>query len=206
MDTQIGKYANEVSEYFKNIYPGRKYGIFREKFADIVHIDVHVLHPTPNDDYFIIYTTGMSDLPMTTPDELDEPINWSHAEVFAVLPSTWQPENTEDEVHHWIVTMLRYVARMPHLYKTWLADGHTMPNGSEYSPVAEGSLLSSLILLTGNPPLTTSDGTRINFYMTVPITKLETEFKLENGVDALLAKFEEKNLSAIIDTFRGCCV
>jgi hypothetical protein len=42
--------------------------------------------------------------------------------------------------------------------------------------------------------------------MVMPITEAETEFKLEQGMDALMARFDEHDVPMVIDMFRKSCV
>ena len=75
----------------------------------------------------------------------------------------------------WPIQMLKFLARFPHEYKTWLGWGHTIPNGPDYAPVCDGlgfggAVLDSLSLV---PELTTEDGKTIRFYMLIPAYKEE---------------------------------
>ena len=46
-------------------------GVFHEIISDLVHIDVHVVPANDHCPYLRLVTSGMSDLPMTVPAEVD---------------------------------------------------------------------------------------------------------------------------------------
>ncbi|MCL2169607.1 MAG: suppressor of fused domain protein [Defluviitaleaceae bacterium] len=200
------KYMDEVCAHFDSLFPQRETRVLHEIVSDIVHIDVHVMFPLSDDDFFVIYTTGMSDLPMVVPKELDNPDDWKHSELFMYLPASWNPEGEFTRENFWHVELVKFLARMPHMYNTWLADGHTIPNGPNYEPFLGGSQLSSAIILGLLEPLFAADGTRISMNMVVPLTRAETEHKLEYGTDALLKLFDEHDVPLVVDENRRSVV
>ena len=102
--------------------------VFHEVVSDLVHIDIHQIPPSDERPYWTLVTSGMSDLPMTTPEGREE---FAHAELVLCLPKSWKMEQSDwkDEVHYWPIRWLKVCARFPHEYKTWLCWGHTLPNG-----------------------------------------------------------------------------
>lgn len=190
-------YTEEVINHFDKVFPGRTTNVFHELISDLIHIDVHFMEPTEEEPFRVIYTTGMSDLPMTLPEELEK--DWGHlkrAELMLFLPEYWPIGSDEfnDEKNYWPVRLLKQLARFPHQYNTWLGYGHTIPNSADYDPYAENTGLNGVILSCLNEnisTLTTMDGTRINFYSLIPLYKEEMDYKLEQGMDALFDKLAE---------------
>jgi hypothetical protein len=182
---------------------GRAETVFHEIVSDLVHIDVH---PIRGEACTWLVTTGMSDLPMTVPEGAEE---WRHAEVMIALPSDWPltPQAWKDERHYWPIRLLKGLARLPHLYATWLGEGHTVPNGDPPAPYAPGTGLCCALLLPaldvpeGFTPLALPDRT-IHFLQILPIHRFEMERKLLQGTDALLDLFDEHELSPIVDPAR----
>jgi len=208
-------YLDEICAYFDKLYPNRETTVFHEIVSDLVHIDVHVMKPTPEDDFYVVYTTGMSDLPMAVPNEIPNAQDYKHAELFMFLPSSWNPhsETSTDPTlirGTWAIPTIKFFARMPHEYKTWLGGGHTIPNGPDYDPFLEGSELSGVVLLDyggeDGSYLIANDGTRINTLMLMPLTRAETEYKLEHGMGALIDRLEEHDVPMIIDMYRKSAV
>ena len=84
--TAYGTYAEEISAHFEELFPGRECFVFHEIISDLVHIDVNIMRPTEKQSFYVVYTTGMSDLPMTLPDEIADREELEYAEVFLLLP------------------------------------------------------------------------------------------------------------------------
>ena len=209
-----GKFADAVNERFEALFPGRETTVFHEIISDLVHIDVNVMKPGKDDDCYVIFTTGMSDLPMTLPDSIKERDDLKYAELFMFLPLSWHPGEAyaistqlpyED---HWPIEAIKFLARFPHEYKTWLGTGHTIPNGQNYEPFLDGSEMSCFMLLDmgDDYKIEMEDGTVINTYMVAPITRAETEYKLEHGMSALIDKFAEQDVQLVIDMYRKSTV
>lgn len=181
--------------------------VFHEFMSDHVHIDVHVVKATSNFPYVRLVTSGMSDLPMTTPEDPQIP---RHLELMMTLPSDWQvdKESFEDERWYWPVRLLKYLARFPHKYGTWLGWGHTIPHGDPAESYAPDVKFSGAILLpSANVPegfhsLEIEGVKTISFYAVVPLYQAEMALKLRSGTDELLRRFEKKRVSDIVDLTR----
>ncbi|MFK8303634.1 suppressor of fused domain protein [Capnocytophaga stomatis] len=201
-------YMDEICEHFKK-YIGEPESVFHEIMSEYVHIDVHWIKPTEERPYHVLFTTGMSDYPMYLPKELENPNEFSHAELMVYLPKDWKiDENSFDDDNYWPIYFLKMIARFPHQYKTWMAEGHTIPNGLEAEPIANTNFGCILLM----PPylsapqdflkLQTKDETTINFYCILPLYVEEMDLKLEEGVDALLDLFDEYQISEVVDIHR----
>ncbi len=182
-------YAQEVEEHFEAIFPGRETRVIHEILSEFVHIDLHVMWPTADQPFYVVYTTGMSDLPMTVPPQVKEDI--SRAELYILLPGDWPMEQFGPGAPMsvcWPITTLQFLARFPHAYKTWLAYGHTIPNGEDYAPFDPSVGFSAVLLNHGDGPLSSleaKDGQRLFFYQVVPCYKEEIEYSLKYGKDKL---------------------
>jgi len=189
--------------------------VFHEILSDLVHIDVNIMKPTEKDNFHVIYTTGMSDLPMSVPDGIEDKDDIKYAELFMFLPGGWNSGGAgtistdmpyED---YWPINLIKYLARFPHEYKTWLGSGHTIPNGPDYEPFLDGSEMSGTVILELDEsfsPLATESGAIVRLYMVMPITRAEMEYKLEHGMSALHDKFAESDLQLVVDMYRKSVV
>jgi len=188
-------------------YLGEAQSVFHELLSDTVHIDVHVVRPTPERNYYTLYTTGMSALPMQTPEDATD---YTYAELMICLPPDWPllGEQLEESDYYWPIGWLKTLARLPHDYNTWLGWGHTIPHGDPAMPIAEHTDMCAFMIL---PPLQVDeefltldmeDGRQVHFYAVLPIYLEELEHKLEHGMDALLDKFEEYEVDEIFDPNR----
>lgn len=184
-------------------------GVFHEIISDLVHIDVHVVPANDQFPYLRLVTSGMSDLPMTVPAEVDTDVP-RYMELMVTLPADWpiSQEAFEDERNYWPVRLLKGMARLPHEYDTWLGFGHTIPNGHPSEPYAPGVGFDGAIVL---PPVTApeefaalelDDGKTISFMSLVPLYPEEMDLKLKKGAEALLDRFDAKNIQDVIEPGR----
>lgn len=201
------KYAEEIDAHFARLYPERETSVFHEIVSDTVHIDLNIMAPTKEEPFYVVYTTGMSALPMHLPEELEK--DYSHlkyGELQLHLPEEWLVGNEafKDNKNYWPFRLLKELARFPHKYNSYLGYGHTIPNSADYIPYAENTDLSGVILaLFGEDEsctVTTSDDETIMLYSVIPLYKEEMDYKLEAGMDALFYELEDLqfNLQLVI--------
>jgi hypothetical protein len=93
--------------------------VFHELLSDAVHIDVHHVAPSTERRFHALVTTGMSDRPMSVPQGCEQ---FRFAELVVLLPPEWpaSQDHFGDESVYWPVRFLKYLARLPHKYDTWL--------------------------------------------------------------------------------------
>ena len=205
----MGVYAEEVDKRFESLFPGRESRVLHEILSDIVHIDVHVMWPTQEQNFFVVYTTGMSDLPMTIPQEVSakDRERLKLSELYLFLPGDWplSPDALPAEEAYWPIRTLKFMARFPHQYKTWLGWGHTVPNGPDYAPLDDSVGFGAVVLVGGGEGelghIDLPDGGRLNLYGLIPAYKEEVEYKLKYGMEALEKIFKD-GLPLILDPKR----
>jgi hypothetical protein len=181
------------------------FGNFKNVIHEIVspdiHVDICVVEPTEQRNYYTLVTMGMGAHRMNVPAELAE-YKLERAEVLIYLPADWKIDST-DEKDYWPLRWLKVLARLPRNQDTWLGFGHTVPNGE---PFAENTSLSGVMLI--NPQdvdqeasvCTLPDGEEVNFYQVIPLHAEEMEFKIANDAETLLEKMGE--VSAVLDIGR----
>jgi hypothetical protein len=182
--------------------------VWHEIISDKVHIDVHVVNPTPDRPYYTLVTSGMSDLPMHAPQGAEQ---FKFAELMLCLPPDWPMDQDawqKDEASYWPIRMLKSMARFPHDYRTWLFWGHTVPNGNPPAPLAEGCALIGCMLAE---PMTVSTDffeleisaeKTIHFLALYPLYQEEMDLKLKKGAEELLKRFHRAKISEIINPRR----
>lgn len=200
-----GNSIDEISDHIEK-YIGEIDLVFHEIISDKVHIDVHWVKPTIERPYHTFVTSGMSDKKMITPPGVDD---LKYAELCICLPKDWEisEESFLEEANYWPIRWLKYLARFPHEYDTWLSYGHTIPNGDPAEPFTSETLLNTMLIL---PSVTFSDGFHqlkldsktIDFYTLIPIYTEELELKMKKGVDALFDGFDKFGVSDILDLNR----
>lgn len=186
---------------------GKVESVFHEIISDAVHIDVHFVKASADFPFIRLVTSGMSDLPMTIPEGSEVP---KFVELLITLPGDWRLDQAsfEDEAWYWPVRLIKQLARLPHKYNTWLGFGHTVPNGDPAAPYAPSTKLCGAMVL---PSVTVPDGfhklridehKEITFLSVVPLYDEEMNLKLRVGLDELLDKLGNMNVSDVVDPAR----
>jgi hypothetical protein len=200
------EYIEQISAHIEK-HLGPVETVFHELVSDKVHIDVHFVKPTTDFPYVRLVTSGMSDLPMRTPDDQRIP---RHAELLITLPPDWKlsQSDMEDERWYWPIRHLKILARLPHEYETWLGWGHTVPNGDPPTPYANNTkFCGALVVPSVTVPkefhtLEIKNVKDISFFAMVPLYESEMNLKLRSGLDALLSRFDKHGVSDIVDLSR----
>lgn len=177
--------------------------VFHELISDKVHIDVHWVKTEGADPSSLMVTTGMSDLPMRVIPGAER---FRFAELCIQLPGEWPitPEAFEDDRNYWPIRLLKFLARFPHNFNTWLGPGHTLPNGDPPAPFDESvDFVCALI----HPPLALpprfqvcrcDQDKSVYFYSVIPLYLEEMQLKLDRGVDELIGRFRKNGVTDLI--------
>lgn len=195
----------EISDHIEK-YVGTIESVFHELVSDKIHIDIHWVKPTQEKPFHTLVTSGMSDLPMQTPDGFE---GSKYAELSICLPEDWKISDSdfEDENNYWPIRWLKILARFPHGYDTWLSYGHTIPNGDPATPFTKDTLMDSFVLL---PSIVFSqefhtlklEHKTINFYSLIPLYSEEVNLKLKMGVESLFDGFDAHGINDVLDIKR----
>jgi hypothetical protein len=181
--------------------------VFHEIVSDVVHLDVHHIPPNDACPHHVLFTTGMSALPMTVPDGFEAE---QRVELVLALPAHWKvsKEDWADERWYWPIRQMKALARLPHEYNTWLWFGHTIPNGDPPEPYAEGvpfccALIAPPLLMDSDAQtVEVPSGNRVRFLTAVWLHPGEVVMKLNKGADALFDRFDERGYDDMLDLDR----
>lgn len=205
-----GRYADAVDAHFASLFPGRESRVIHEIVSEYVHVDVHVLWPTQEQNFFVLYTIGMSDRPMVIPRQVPaaQRPDLELAEVFLMLPGDWPLKAGEapTQAVYWPVVLMKTLARFPHQYQSWLGHGHTLPNTAGYDPYAPGVPFGAAVLVGGGDGalghLDAQDGRRVNLLCVIPAYKEEVEYKLTYGMTALSKLYDDHDVYPVLNVHR----
>jgi len=168
---------------------------------DETHIAVNVVRPNEESGYLTIFTSGMSDRPMTVPTGRED---YKYAELVMFLPASWTipTRNDSDESSLWPFQWLRNIAYYPHQADTWLGGPHTIIASDDPPvPLGPGTNQSCLFLAADYAewsPMKLNDGRTIHFYTVMPIFTDERDFEVAHGVDALIERFQTRGITPIV--------
>ena len=181
-----------IEQHIKNTF-GEFENVFHELVSPDIHVDICVVPPSDERDYYTLVTMGMGAHQMNVPEELAE-YKLERAELAIALPPDWKldEESLKDERWYWPIGLLKVLARLPISNDTWLGFGHTM---DKQSPFAEDTELCAALLVgpqdvvwNGGEVCTLPSGEEVNFYQVIPLYRNEMEYKMEHDADALLKK------------------
>lgn len=202
--------AREKIEDHIEKHIGKIDNVYHELVSHLVHLDIYIVKATKERPYHTLITSGMSDLKMNLPKEAKQAGCSEYLELMAFLPKEWTLDSKilADAESDWPLFNLKTIARMPHEYDSFLGFGHTVQNSNPIEPFASDTELCASLLL---PPvmlpkeaweLKVNKNKTIEFYNVMPIYLEELQFKLEEGLNPLLDKFDKYGITDIVDISR----
>ena len=180
---------NHVEQHF-----GTFEKVFHEHDSQGVHIDICIVPPSGERDYFTLVTMGMGAHRMNVPAELTE-YKLERAELAIALPKDWKlgKDDLKDEAWYWPIRLLKVLAHLPIDSNTWLGFGHTMDNEETFASNTE----LCAVILTGPQGIKGGEdvcllpnGDEVNFYQVIPLYRDELAYKVAHDADALLEKMQ----------------
>ena len=176
--------------------------VYHELVSPDIHVDICLIPPRRDHDYYTLVTMGMGAHEMDIPEGAGD--TRRRAEVLINLPRDWKLDETslQDSRWYWPIRMLKDVARLPVSTGCWLGWGHTvgMDDGERYD---ESTSLCGCILLSpgvfGEDSYICElpDGDCVEFFQIIPLYAEELRYKIENDADALLDLINDDLLEVI---------
>ena len=173
----------EIEDYKKYITSqlGEIDCVFSEIVSDEIKLDVLIIPPTKENNYYKLVTMGMGAYKMNVPSELQK-YQFERAELVIYLPPDWDIKSKDDK-YYWPIRQLKTLARLPYQSNSWLGLGHTVSNDAKNSPYADNTKLCSMLLLFAfnNRYETIKEYyfrkfEKINFYQLFPIYEDELNY------------------------------
>jgi Suppressor of fused protein (SUFU) len=195
-----------IDEHLERFFNDEDVTVFHEIISDMVHVDIYMIKATEDRDYNILLTSGLSSLPMNVPEGAE---GLAYAEIMALVPKDWKLSQGDfnNEDNYWPIRQLKTLARFPHLYGTWIGEGHTIANGNPPQRMSPNCAFEGVILLPGVTlpeefTFIETEDKVISILSMVPLYAEEMDFKLKKGSGALLDKFDKFDIGEIIDVNR----
>ncbi len=187
-ETDLEWVEAHIEKYF-----GKAEHVFHEIVSPDIHVDVHIIEPTEQRNYYTLVTTGMGAYLMNIPDEFKH-LNIGRAEMMIHLPANWNIQS-DDEIDYWPIRWLKIMARLPLNQSAWLGHGHSVPNNGSFSEMDRFAglvLLAPALAEAGAESCLLENGEAVNFYNLVPLYQEEIDFKLKRGSEELVGMFEKR--------------
>jgi Suppressor of fused protein (SUFU) len=186
-------------------------GVDGEIESDQVQLLVLPFRPTEHRSYWTLVTCGMSTRPMAPPAIFDDPSSYERAELIICLPENWFGSDLKQLARDgkvWPIEILRFAARFPHLYNTWVWIGHTLSTEEPpepFDPNTEFCAFAIAVPLRWPKEkwkMVAHDRRSISFLTVIPLYRDELQFKLDNGTDRLLDLFDEARVNELFNPTR----
>lgn len=180
-------------------------------------IELVVIAPDLDRDHTLLVTVGMSDQAMAVPREVqgNQPELYRHAELVLGLATSWP---LDGEHATWPVELLSRLTLLPQRHTTWLAAGHSVPNGDPPAPYAADTELCCALIA---PTFEVDDGFKqlrlapsqqgpeglipgvvVQFYGVIPLFHEEMQLKLAQGAEDLLDRLETFRVTEVLSPSR----
>lgn len=200
-EKELNQYETYIQEQF-----GAYDEVLHELLSSDIHLDVLVIPPTKEANYYKLVTMGMGAYSMNVPSELRE-FELERAEFILYLPPTWDIHSVKEE-DYWPIRYLKIMARLPLQCNTWFGVGHTISSNKQNEPFDASTDFCSMMLFNGTnikyEPLDFrfKDGKKVNFYHLFPLYLEELLYKQKYGFDVLMDLFPDEDLIPIVNLER----
>lgn len=193
-----GKYLEVREAHYAKYFGPIKKPVMHSTDVKPVHIDIYQFPPRGDRRHWTLITGGMSDRAQYVPRNAPKYIS-RRAEIMMYVR---RPAG-------WMFSVLKGLAEMPFVDKTFLHWFHTVPNGMPMTP--KPSLLTSFFFL---PPYFEPEGfdslkvgrNKVDILLLIPITEAERKYAIKRGSAALKRLMAKKNLDPVVNERRKSLV
>lgn len=173
--------------------------------VDGMSLSIHVIRPNDANPNLVLFTTGMSDLPLTVPSGQE---SRRLGELVMQLHGSWpHPRTCDDEQWLWPIHWLRNLAYLPHSSGEHFPHPATIISSADPpEPLGANTKLSCVLLLPDSghvsQPLMLDGDKQIHLYNVVPIYTEERDFEVRHGLEKFLEKFRMMNNPFVVNLNR----
>ena len=194
-----------IIEHFET-YFGKADSVLTDDKSDI---DIYIVSPTIERPCYTLFTQGMSGKPMRVPPGME---GYEYAELLLHLPFYWTMDHRPE--NYWPIEWLKKLSQYPRTHDTWLFYGRLIKGREDGEPFAYNTDLNCFILgATRMLPkdsdrdafsmFEVSPGKVVYFFSVIPLYVEEASYRQDHSAEELFKRFDEKNISDIIDVHRS---
>jgi hypothetical protein len=189
--------------------------VYDEVISDKVHLDVLTFAPNDDRPFWTLVSCGMSTRRMAAPQGVPDAASCERAELVICLPLDWFGPDLDKLARDgkaWPIEILKYAARFPHLYDTWLWIGHSLATAEPPEPFNPSTEFCAFFVAVplGWPEekwkLVAHDGQPISFLTIIPLYADELRYTLDNGRGPLFDRLDEARVNELLDPTRPSVV
>lgn len=176
--------------------------VYYEQTSKYLPIDVIVVPPTAEKDYYTLVSMGAFYYKMPVPEYYER---MNRAEYAIRLPSNWKIDD-ESKEWQWPIEALRTLARVPFMEKSWLGWYHDVKFKRGFSKNTRFSGFLLDVYDEDSEPLVLENGDKVILYNAIPIYSDEIEYCYEMGGQMLLKKMSEEIKSGPLNNCRATAI
>jgi hypothetical protein len=205
---QYSEHAEAIDNHLSKFFDEEDITVFHEMLSMDFHLDVYFIKPKES-NFNILLTCGMSAYEMMVPEDIEDREDLLFAELMILIPKNieFSEVYTGQKKNDWLIAMLKYTARFPHHYDTFLAVGHTIQATADLEPYSDETDFVACIVL---PSVTFEEDftefmygeNKINIYGLFPLYKNELEYKVKNGYSKFVDLLQKADPEEKIDNKR----
>ena len=201
-DEETQPEAQAIVEHITERYGESERLVLQSILPDLNDVLIHYIRPSNEHPFSTIFTTGMSDKRMKPPDGAS---GYEYTELILHLPLTWPDliQSKNDSAAMWPLQVMRMIGSYPHVTDTWLGPLPTLALSDPPEPLGTGTLMSAVLLIPDKMKPLLHSGKQIDFYTVYPIYSEEMNFAQTDGINALIDRMVEAELSALLDPQRS---
>lgn len=201
----FAEHYDVVFDHYKAAFEGLEHIVLHEFESEGPPIHIHVVSP-PDAPFRVLLTEGMSVMQMRSPA-----MNKRFMELSILIPKDIHfiaETLLEDHPQRWIIDMLRYIAKFPHIHSTFLDAGHSIQADNDDNitwgkgcPFNSAMLLPSATLWDALTLFPSTHGD-IRILSVMPLHQEELIFRMQNGLNAFMDKVVEAQVTELLDLNR----
>jgi Suppressor of fused protein (SUFU) len=192
----------EVIEFFTNQFgPVNKKSLV-ELVPEEFPVVIHAIPPTQFRQTTILFTTGLSQKPMTLPKDFPASADYQYGELYIEIPADWKFDALEDPKLNWPIKSLRWLAKFPHLTGGWLGYPVAVVDNGEPPTALAPNFAADGLLLFADENFKSSAGHLVHLYRVMPIFAEERKLEKRKGYEALLQALDKAGVKHSVDIQR----
>jgi hypothetical protein len=177
--------------------------VFHELASPDIHVDIEIVEPTPERNFYTLVTVGMGAHRMNVDKDLRE-YGLERAELLICLPPDWDIKSDEER-WYWPIRWLKIMARVPIDERSWVGYGHTASDGVRF---AENTGFTAVMAVmpksfgeeSGSCAM--PGGGTVNFYQLLPLFDDELDLKSASCAEDLEDLFGKRGVGPVVDVAR----
>ena len=182
-------------------------------------LHVYCYHPQPPArPFWTLMTMGLSGFKMRVPDHIEDAEDYERCELMCYMPPEWVPPAMlpggpePANEHNWPLLMIKRLANYVVIQDVWISQWHGIPNfvsNPPGGPILPNSALTGTLLA---PPVVEHpdfapfvdavSGTKVQFWVVLPMTQDEWDLKRAHNVEALFPYLESGKISTVCQIYR----